>query len=87
MSRNRTAPQGRAMGPFQVFRDRAYQKQYTLPERNLKYFDTDQQIRTINRAMIDAFVMLKDWPRRVRFSCYVGSDGRLMTRSERRGGK
>jgi hypothetical protein len=88
MSRNRKAPQGRAMGPFQVLRiDREDQKQYSQPARNLKVFDVDQHIRAIRRMSIDAYVMLKDWPQRVRFSYYVGSDGRLMSRAEWRGGK
>jgi hypothetical protein len=90
MDRNIKAPQGRAMGPFKERRkDRADQSQiqYNLPAINGKVFDVDQHIRTIRRMSIDAYVMLKDWPQRIRFSYYVGSDGRLMSRSERRGGK
>jgi hypothetical protein len=46
-----------------------------------------QHIRAIRRAMCDAYVMLSSWPACIRYSYMVGSDGRLMTRAERRGGK
>ena len=82
MDRNKTAPQRATMEPFQELRiDRADQPQYS------KTFDVDQHIRAINRAMIDAYVMLKDWPFCIRYSDFLGPDGKLMTRAERRGGK
>jgi hypothetical protein len=46
-----------------------------------------QHLRAMRRAMCDAYMMLSAWPACIRYSYMVGSDGRLMTRAERRGGK
>lgn len=62
------------------------QRQYSQPARNGKAFDVDQHIRAINRAMCDAYVMFKDWPACIRYSYFVGPDGRLIARCERRAG-
>ena len=62
------------------------QQQYSQPSRNGKVFDVDQHIRGINRAMADAYVMLSGWPACIRYSYFVGPDGKLITRSERRAG-
>ena len=62
------------------------QQQYNHTSRNSKVFDVDQHIRAINRAMGDAYVMLKGWPACMRYSHLIGPDGRLMSRAERRGG-
>jgi len=61
-------------------------QQYSQPSRNGKVFDVDQHIRAINRAMCDAYVMLKGWPSCIRYSYFVGPDGKLITRGERRAG-
>lgn len=70
-------------------KDRADQSQgqYSQPSRNSKVFDVDQHIRAINRAMCDAYVMLKGWPSCIRYSYFVGRNGRLLVRSERDGAK
>ena len=62
------------------------QRQYSQPFRNSKPFDVDQHIRSINRAMGDALVLLKGWPSCIRYSYFVGPDGKLITRGERRAG-
>ena len=62
------------------------QPQYTHPSRNPKAFDVDQHIRAARRASIDAYCLFKDWPSQIRFSYFVGSNGRLMVRAERKGG-
>ena len=89
MSGKEKAPQGRAMGPFREGRkDRADQSQpqYSLPAKNLKNFDVDKHIKAARRAMGDAVVMLSGWPACIRYSYFVGSDGKLITRAERRAG-
>lgn len=87
MSGNEKAPQGRAMRPFQVLRDdRADQQQYNQPTNNLKNFDSEKHIQAARRAMGNAYVMLKGWPACIRYSYFVGPDGRLMTRGKRRAG-
>ncbi len=65
---------------------RDQQEQYKDLPRNLKPFDVDQHIRAIRRASIDAYCLFKDWPSQIRFSYFVGSNGRLMVRAERKGG-
>ncbi len=48
---------------------------------NLKAYE-----RAVHRACIDAYVLLKDFPSSLRFSYFVGSDGKLLARCERRAG-
>ncbi len=62
------------------------QPQYTHPSRNPKAFDVDQHIRAARRASIDAYCLFKDWPSQIRFSYFIGSNGQLMVRAERKGG-
>lgn len=62
------------------------QGQYSQPSRNSKTFDANRHIRKINRAMCDAYVMFKCWPACIRYSYFIGSDGKLITRAERRAG-
>ena len=57
--------------------------QYTHPSRNPKAFDVDAHIRAIRRASIDAYCLFKDWPSQVRYSYFIGSNGKLLCRSER----
>jgi len=63
------------------------QPQYTTPPENYKPFDVDAHLRAARRAMVDAYCLFKDWPSQIRYSYFVGSNGRLMTRAERRGAK
>ena len=62
------------------------QRQYSQPANNLKSFDTEKHIRAARRAMGDAYVMLSGWPASIRYSYFVGPDGKLITRGERRAG-
>lgn len=57
------------------------QRQYS------KSFDTDKHIRAARRTMGDAVIMLSGWPACIRYSYFVGPDGKLITRAERRGAK
>ena len=87
MDRNRKTPQGRVMGPFQEGRNvRAehLQQQYTRPARNPKQPFTDKQFQ---RILIDMWCSFSGGLLQPKFSYFVGSDGRLLVRSERRGGK
>jgi hypothetical protein len=62
------------------------QQQYNHTARNGKTFDVDQHVKAINRMMGDAYVMLSGWPACIRYSYFVGPDGKLITRGERRAG-
>jgi len=66
-------------------RDR--QSQYTHPSRNLKPFDTKAYCQSVDQIIIDAVLMLSGWPACMRYSYFVGPDGKLTTRGERRGAK
>jgi hypothetical protein len=88
MSRNRKTLHGRDAGLHSGRKDRADQsrQQYNQPSRNSKVFNVDQHFRAINRAMSDAYVILSGWPACIRYSYFVGPDGKLITRGERRAG-
>ena len=64
--------------------DRADQQQYNHTARNHKQLLTDKQLQ---RILIDMWCSFSGGLLQPRFSYFVGSDGRLMTRAERRGGK
>ncbi|MCF8382103.1 MAG: hypothetical protein K9G39_00695 [Chlorobium sp.] len=66
-------------------RDQREQSQNIQPADNFKAFETYE--RNVRRACIDAYVLLKDFPSRLRFSYFVGSDGKLLARCERRAGQ
>ena len=72
---------------IRIIRAEQSQPQYNQPARNPKAFDVDAHIRAIRRASIDAYCLFKDWPSQIRFSYFVGSNGRLLVRAERRGAK
>ena len=67
-------------------KDRADQphRQYSQPSRNPQQTYTDKQFE---QMLIDMYCTLKDFPSQIRYSYFVGPDGKLMTRSERRGAK
>jgi hypothetical protein len=72
---------------YQGLRDRADQSsQCNQPAKNLKAFNADQHIRAARQAIGDAFVMLTGFPSRIRYSYFVGNDGKLIARAERRAG-
>lgn len=54
---------------------------------NLKAFDLEVYERQIRRALGDVAVLIHDWPCRIRYSYFVGSNGKLLSRAERRNGK
>jgi len=60
------------------------QRQYNHTARNLKQPLTDKQLQ---RVLIDMWCSFSGGLLQPKFSYYVGSDGRLMTRAERRGAK
>ena len=83
------APQGRAErlnGQGRKVRAEQSQPQYNHTAINPKAFDVDQHIRAVRRASIDAYCLFKDWPSQIRFSYFIGSNGQLMVRAERKGG-
>ncbi len=90
MRTKRKAPQGRVAGlNNQGATDRADKSlpQYTHPSRNLKPFDTEAYCHSVDQIIIDAVLMLSGWPACIRYSYFVGSNGRLLVRAERRGAK
>jgi len=60
--------------------------QYRGGYRDSQPFNLDTLSRKIQRAIGDCYVLLKGWPACMSYSYFVGSDGRLMTRGERRAG-
>ena len=66
---------------------RDQQEQYKDLPRNLKPFDTIAYFRLADQAIREAVVMLSGWPACIRYSYFVGSNGRLLVRGERRGAK
>lgn len=91
MSGKEKAPQGRAMGPFREGRkDRADQPHTQGKEsaKLLKNIGVDAYCHYVAMVLIpDAVDKLTGFPSKIRFSYYVGSDGRLMTRGEKRGSR
>ena len=84
------APQGRAErlnNQRRKVRAEQSQPQYNHTAINPKAFDVDAHIRAARRAMGEAVVMLSGWPACIRYSYFVGSNGRLLVRGERRGAK
>jgi len=65
---------------------RCSQIKYTTAPHNNKPFDVDAHLRAARRAMVDAYCLFKDWPACMRYSYFVGPDGKLIPRSERRAG-
>ncbi|MEI6848158.1 MAG: hypothetical protein WCK32_09050 [Chlorobiaceae bacterium] len=72
--------------PYQGYKKRKDQsrQEYSHTTSNLKPFDMAAHIRAINRAIVDACYHFKDWPKRMRLSCSVNTDGKLISRPERR---
>ena len=62
------------------------QVKYTTRPDNNKPFDVDAHLRAARRAMVDAYCLFKDWPSQIRYSYFVGPDGKLLCRSEKTGG-
>jgi len=64
--------------------DRAREK-YTISSDALKTFDIDTYRRTVRRACVDAYVLLKGFPARLRFSYYIDRNGCLRCAREQGG--
>ena len=62
------------------------QNEYKGGYRDSQPFNVDAFCRKVDRAIGDCFVTLKGWPACMRYSYFVGPDGKLITRSERRPG-
>ena len=60
--------------------------QYKGGYRDSQPFQLDAFCRKADRAIGDCFVTLKGWPACIRYSYFVGADGKLITRGERRAG-
>jgi hypothetical protein len=60
--------------------------QYNPAPGDNQPFNTEAHLRATRRAMGDAYVMLSCWPACMRYSYFVGPDGKLITRGERRAG-
>ena len=63
------------------------QLQYRGGCRDNQPFNVDAYIKKAQRAIGDCFVTLKGWPACIRYSYFVGRNGKLMVRSERDGAK
>lgn len=59
----------------------------THSARNFKPFDTKAYCQSVDQIIIDTVLMLSGWPACIRYSYFVGSNGRLLVRAERRGAK
>ncbi len=62
------------------------QFQYKGGYRDSQPFNLDTLSRKIRRAMGDCYVSLEHWPVCIRYIYFVGPDGKLMARAERRAG-
>jgi len=60
------------------------QFQYRGGYRDNQPFNVDAYMKKAQRAIGDCFVTLKGWPSCIRYSYFVGPDGKLITRAERR---
>lgn len=58
--------------------------EYTPSARNPQHSYTD---KAFEQMLIDAYFLLKDFPSQIRFSYFVGSNGRLLVKGERKGAK
>jgi len=68
-------------------RDQREQLQDNQLPGEFKIFDIDTYRRNVQRALADAAVLVHDWPGRIRYSYFIGSNGKLLSRCERRAGK
>lgn len=59
------------------------QLQYNASRRLSQPFHFDTYERVVQRAIVDAVYLLKDWPAQIRYSYFVGPDGKLFSRGER----
>ena len=86
---NKKAGSGQATGKNEHLlganNGRCSQIKYTTRPDNNKPFDVDAHLRAARRAMVDAYYLFKDWPSKIRYSYFVGPDGKLLCRSERKG--
>lgn len=62
------------------------QFQYRGGYRDNQPFNIDAYMKKVQRAISDCFVPLSGWPACIRYSYFIGPDGKLVTRSERRAG-
>ncbi|MBN1279720.1 MAG: hypothetical protein JW989_08130 [Chlorobiaceae bacterium] len=78
------SPRGQNQNREDRANDRA-QKKDTIPSDNLKAFDLDAYRRNVRRACSDAYVLLKDFPSKLRFSYYVDRNGCIRCTKEQGG--
>jgi len=88
MGRNRKSlPGAKPKGIKQSCADQANdQIKDTIPSGYSQNLSLPDYQKAIRRACIDAYVVLKDFPSRLRFSYFVGSNGKPLARCERRAG-
>jgi len=70
-----------------IIRAEQSQPKDTHSARNFKPFDTKAYCQSVDQIIIDTVLMLSGWPASIRYSYFVGSNGRLLVRAERRGAK
>lgn len=64
------------------------QCQYTHTSRFRQYCeDPTRYQRDVRSLMTDAYLMAQDWPSQIRYSYFVGSNGKLLCRVEKGGAK
>jgi len=66
-------------------RDQREQEKYTDPADTFQPFSLDTYGRNVRRACIDAYMLLKDFPSKLRFSYYVDRNGCLRCTREQGG--
>lgn len=88
MGRNRKSlPGAKPKGIKQSCADQANeQPQDNQSADNSQTFSLETYQRAVRRACCDAYVLLKDFPSRLRFSYYIDRNGRLRCQRERSAG-
>lgn len=89
MARKRKTLPGADQARFWDSADRALDRarlQDSMPDGTSQDFDAKAYRLAVRRACADAYVLLKDFPARLRFSYYVDRNGKLIPRAERRVG-
>ncbi|TNJ37405.1 hypothetical protein [Prosthecochloris vibrioformis] len=86
---NKTLPGASPEGSEKCGADRANDRarlQNSTSETTFQDFDAKAYRLAVRRACADAYVLLKDFPARIRYSYCVDRHGKLIPRAERRAG-
>jgi len=76
------SPKGQNQNREDRANDRA-QKKDTTPPGTSKALDLDACRRSVRRALAGVAILIHDWPGAIRYSYFIGSNGKLLSRGER----